>query len=425
MKFLDFFAGIGGFHSGLELAGHECVGWVEWDKYARISYKALYNTKGLYTEHDITVVKTEKLPKADIWCFGSPCTNISLAGNRKGLKGKQSGLFFEVMRILNETPEERKPAYLFMENVKNLISINDGRDFAKVLIEMDEAGYDVEWQVINSSWVIPQNRERIFVVGHKRGRQTRRVFPLTTEEIGKERKYCVLKDVLEQNVDEKYNLSKEKLEQIKYRSDILDEDQKKINVLGNSSPNGHKSQNIILDNGLSPTPTASFAKHSIRIATKVNRVFDARKNGMYGRNNEILDTDGLSTTLVASQGGGHTPNILIKNNTSKGYMVAEDGDGINLAYATSNTRRGRVQKKRSCTLTTSGNVATSVIDSSGDLPIRRLTPKECWRLQGFDDEQFDKAQAAGVSDTQLYKQAGNAVTVPVIKKIAEKFEIKD
>lgn len=422
MKFIDFFAGIGGFHSGLEQAGHDCVGWVEWDKFARKSYRALYDVEGVWNASDIRAIKTgSELPEADIWCFGSPCQNISLAGNGKGLSGEQSRLFLEVMRLLRDRKEETKPTYLFMENVKNLLSINHGWDFARVVIEIDGAGYDVEWQIINSSWVVPQNRERVFIVGHKRGGRTRRVFPLTTEEIGKERKYNVLKDVLEPNTDEKYNLSKEKLEQIKYRGVV--EDPKKINVLGNSSSTGHKTQNIILDSGLSPTLTASFAKHSIRVATKVNRVFDARKNGMYGRNNEILDTDGLSTTLVASQGGGHTPTILIKNGTSKGYMVAEDGDGINLAYATSNTRRGRVQKKRSCTLTTSGNVATSMIDSSGDLLIRRLTPKECWRLQGFEDEQFNKAKATGMSDSQLYKQAGNAVTVPVIKKIAERFKV--
>lgn len=301
--------------------------------------------------NSLFINKTEKLPKADIWCFGSPCTNISLAGNQKGLKGEQSGLFFEVMRILNETPEERKPAYLFMENVKNLISINGGRDFAKVLIEMDEAGYDVEWQVINSSWVIPQNRERIFVVGHKRGRQTRRVFPLTSMEIGSERKYGILKDVLEPVVDKKYNLSKEKLEQIKY-FEKLSLNVRNINSIGNSSPSGYNKQNIFSEIGISPTLTAGLTKQPIRIATKINKIFDGRKYGLFGQVNEVL--------------GENASNSLL---------------------------------------------------------IRRLTPRECWRLQGFTDKQFDKVKNAGLSDTQLYKQAGNAVTVPVIKKIAEKFEV--
>lgn len=425
MKFLDFFAGIGGFHSGLEQSGHECVGYVEWDKYARTSYESLYNTKGLYTEYDIQVVKTEKLPQADIWCFGSPCTNISLAGNKKGLRGEQSGLFFEVMRILNETSEERKPSYLFMENVKNLLSVNGGRDFAKVLLEMDEAGYDVEWQIINSSWVVPQNRERVFIIGHKRGRRTRRVFPLTSKEIGVEREYGVLKDALELVVDEKYNLSQEKLNQIKYFKDKFEINPNKVNAIANVSPTGYGRQNIISEEGIVPTLTAGLTKQSMRIATKVDRAFDARKHGLFGRNNEVIGTEGVSPTLLTSTGGGHIPNILIKNATKEGYVVANDGDGIDFSYPNSNTRRGRVQKEKSHTLTTGGDIGTAVKDKFDKLLIRRLTPRECWRLQGFTDEQFDKAQAAGLSDTQLYKQAGNAVTVPVIKKIAEKFEVKN
>lgn len=112
MKFIDFFAGIGGFHSGMELAGHECVGWVEWDKYARQSYKAIYNTKGIYTAHDITKIKNgNELPQSDVWCFGSPCTNISLAGNREGLHGESSSMFFEVMRLLHDREESHANLY--------------------------------------------------------------------------------------------------------------------------------------------------------------------------------------------------------------------------------------------------------------------------------------------------------------------------
>ena len=140
MKFIDFFAGIGGFHSGLELAGHECVGWVEWDKYARKSYEALYDVEGVWNASDIRAIKTgSELPGADIWCFGSPCQNISIAGNGKGLSGEQSGLFLEVMRLLNDRKDKQKPAYLLMENVKNLLSINGGWDFARVILEMDRS----------------------------------------------------------------------------------------------------------------------------------------------------------------------------------------------------------------------------------------------------------------------------------------------
>lgn len=102
MKFIDMFAGIGGFRSGLEQAGHKCIGYIEWDKFARQSYQAMYDTKGEFTANDIQQVEGNSLPAADAWTFGSPCTNISIAGNRKGLKGNQSRMFFEVIRLLKE-----------------------------------------------------------------------------------------------------------------------------------------------------------------------------------------------------------------------------------------------------------------------------------------------------------------------------------
>ena len=187
----------------MQLAGHECVGYVEWDRFARQSYQAIYNTEGVYSANDISQIGNGgELPQADVWCFGSPCTNISIAGNREGIHGESSAMFFEVMRLLNDRSEVYKPAYLFMENVKNLLSSNGGRDFAEVLLQMDKAGYDVEWQVCNSKEVVPQNRERIFIIGHKRGRTTRRVFPLDIKPYATQ--YRILSDVLEDNVDEKY-----------------------------------------------------------------------------------------------------------------------------------------------------------------------------------------------------------------------------
>lgn len=215
MKFIDFFAGIGGFHSGLENAGHEMVGWVEWDKFARQSYEAMYDTEGKYTANDIKSIKDGKeLPEADLWAFGSPCTNISVAGNRVGLKGEQSSMFFEVIRLLNDRSWEEKPAVLLMENVKNLLSSNRGWDFATVINKMDEAGYDVEWEVFNSSWTIPQNRERVYIVGHKRGIAYTPVFPISRQNLEAKRKYNVLRDVLEREVDERFYLSKDKVEQL-------------------------------------------------------------------------------------------------------------------------------------------------------------------------------------------------------------------
>lgn len=126
MKFIDFFSGIGGFHSGLEKAGMECVGWCEFDKFAQASYRAMYDTDNLWFGNDVTKVKGKDLPKADLWTFGFPCQDISIAGKQKGIKeGTRSGLFYEIMRLLDEC-EENKPKWIMCENVKNLLSIDGG-----------------------------------------------------------------------------------------------------------------------------------------------------------------------------------------------------------------------------------------------------------------------------------------------------------
>lgn len=176
IKFLDLFAGIGGFRSGLEMAGHECVGFVEIDKFARKSYRAIYNTEGEWTAHDIRAVRASELPRADIWTFGFPCQDISVAGKQKGFAGKRSSLFFTVTSIIRDLEEEDRPSILLIENVKNLLSINGGWDFLKLQIELDEIGYDVEWDVLDTAEVLPQHRERVYIVGHLRGRGTRNVF---------------------------------------------------------------------------------------------------------------------------------------------------------------------------------------------------------------------------------------------------------
>ena len=137
MKFIDFFAGIGGIRLGLEQAGHECVGFCEWDKFARTAYKAMYDTEGEWECHDVRTASSMELPKADLWCFGFPCQDISIAGQQKGLQeGERSGLFYEVMRLLAGLRQEDRPRWLLVENVKNLLSIGNGFDFARLLVEV-------------------------------------------------------------------------------------------------------------------------------------------------------------------------------------------------------------------------------------------------------------------------------------------------
>ena len=187
MKFLDLFAGIGGFRLGMEMAGHECVGHCEIDKFANASYIAMHKPKeDEWFADDITRVRAVDIPGADCWCFGFPCQDISVAGKQGGFtSGKRSSLFFTVTGLIRELEEENRPAILFIENVKNLLSINGGFDFAKLLIELDEIGYDAEWQVLNSkNFGVPQNRERVFIIGHLRGRGRRKVFPVSDDGKG-------------------------------------------------------------------------------------------------------------------------------------------------------------------------------------------------------------------------------------------------
>ena len=403
LTFIDMFAGIGGFHSGMEQAGHKCVGWIEWDKYARQSYQAIYDTEEIYNAKDIQDVRGRDLPDANVWCFGSPCTNISLAGNRKGLGGEQSRMFFEVIRLLKERTEhqEKVPEYLIMENVKNLLSSNDGRDFARVQIEMEQAGYDVEWNVFNSAEVVPQNRERVYIIGHLRTASTRKVFPIIGQNgtvTGKP----------------------------------------EIKIIANASKTKHHSDDVMDESGISKTITAQNAyKHTPKVA--VHQVGQLRRTASFGGNPQtgrVYGIDGVAPTLNTMQGGGREPKILLKKVSAKenfgrlGKQAVEKfndnrdeiepGDVIE-------PYNHRVHKdgKTPTVTTRPEGLKTAILPVTENLRIRKLTPLECWRLQGFKDEQFYKAKDAGVSNSQLYKQAGNAVTVPVVKAIAERMELKD
>lgn len=441
MKFIDMFAGIGGFRSGLEKAGHECVGYIEWDKYARKSYQAIYNTEGEFTANDIREVKGIELPNVDLWTFGSPCQDISIAGKQKGIvEGGRSSMFFEVIRCLKERigGEKTLPSILIMENVKALLSSNGGWDFARVIIEMDQVGYDVEWAVLNSSDVVPQNRERVYIIGHLRGTSTRQVFPIQRQG-----------------------------------TDLV-RTSPKIGVIGNTSSTDYKSQNVISSNGISPTLTATDYKHPKQVAVRQVGNIVKQKGFSNPQRGRIYSANGLSPTLNTAQGGGLEPKVLIERPQRASqtkvllgkYKRNEYGKAIRKAYESGKIKVRRKDLKKfslkksnvSNTLTTVqkdnliGMVKTdkieidsrrfkengkptftaNVVDRNGVMlkngdvvAIRKLTPRECWRLQGFSDEQFEKAKKARISDTQLYKQAGNAVTVDVIEQIGKRLVLED
>lgn len=187
MQFVDFFSGIGGIRLGLERAGHKCVGWCEFDKFARKSYEAMFNTKGEWTSVDVRTVKPYDVPTADLWTFGFPCQDISVAGKQKGLqKGARSGLFYEIMRLLAGRRQEDKPGWLLIENVKNLLSIGNGFDFARVLLELGGWGMNANGRYLTAK----------------------------TSACRRTGKECSLSDILEESVDEKYFLSQQQVEKI-------------------------------------------------------------------------------------------------------------------------------------------------------------------------------------------------------------------
>ena len=342
MKFIDLFAGIGGFRFGMESAGHECVAFCEIDKFARSSYKAIHNTEGEIELHDITTVTDEEIRNighVDVICGGFPCQAFSIAGARRGFEDTRGTLFFEIARFAAIL----KPKYLFLENVKGLLNHDKGNTFETILSALDELGYDVEWQVLNSKdFGVPQNRERVFIIGHLRGERGRKVFPIGGE-------------------DEKSSAKR-----------------LGINILGNTkNPNG---------------------------TTQGTRDIVHDPNGIVGA---LIATDYNGPKQIA------VPKIRVREATKKGYAEATVGDSVNLAHPNSKTRRGRVGEGVANTIVTG--------DSQGvvtpNFRIRKLTPRECWRLQGFPDWAFDKAQEVN-SNSQLYKQAGNSVTVNVVKEIA-------
>ncbi|HET0714594.1 DNA (cytosine-5-)-methyltransferase [Streptococcus pneumoniae] len=311
MKFLDLFAGIGGFRIGMESAGHGGT------------------------------------------------------------------LFFEIARFASIL----KPRYLFLENVKGLLNHDRGNTFEVILSALDELGYDVEWQVLNSkNFGVPQNRERVFIIGHLRGGSGRKVFPLSGDGAA------------------------------------ITCEQPKINKVGNIRKKGKsQSGDVVSNDSLAPTLCSTTTQKDplkVLIENEIKQFGVLQPN--YNQSGVVYEIDGISPTIRAYQGGNLEPKIRVKEATKQGYQEAEIGDSVNLSHPNSKTRRGRVGKQIANTLLT--GESQGVVEP--DFRIRKLTPRECWRLQGFPDWAFDKAQEVN-SNSQLYKQAGNSVTVNVISAIVQ------
>ncbi|MGL5088761.1 MAG: DNA cytosine methyltransferase [Fusobacteriaceae bacterium] len=355
IKVIELFAGVGSQTQALKNIGieHEVVGIAEIDKYAISSYMQLHGETPLLG--DITTI--ESLPDADLWTYSFPCQDISVAGKGLGIKeGTRSGLLSQVERLLESSV---KPKYLLMENVKNLIGKNHKPAFDVWCKKLEELGYKNFYQVLNSKdFGVPQNRERVFMVSLLQ--ENEYIFPQKEElNIG-------LKDILEENVEEKYYLSKKIIDRFKFYPETTDK-LGKINVLGTTAPDKKIGQRDLTYGtiGIMGALTATDYKQPKQIL-QIGTIKESDKGWDNPQTSRIYSSVGISPTLNTCGGGQREPKILTE-------AVANN------------------------------------------FKIRKLTPRECWRLMGWSDEQFNKIK--GISNAQLYKQAGNGIVVNVLEAI--------
>ena len=382
LKVLELFAGLGACSKALERLNipHEIVDAVEIDKYAIQSFNAIHKTD--FEPQDI--MTWDKDIEVDLIMHGSPCQDFSLAGKQAGGdkdSGTRSSLMYETIRIV----EKLKPKYVIWENVKNLLSKKHRHNFDAYLETLERLGYKNYYQVLNAKdYGIPQSRERVFTISVRNDIDKDFHFP-EKQPLG-----LRLKDLLDDKVDEKYYLSDAQVNRIKTST--------------YTSNNRRIQKKDYCD-------TLCARDWKDPKCVEVNRlygIFDNDKSTHQA--GSVYDTEGLSPTLDTMQGGWRQPCIQIKNATRQGYLEAHDGDGY---YITNiDKKRGTVQKGMIPTLKTSPDIGCVTTD----LRIRKLTPKECWRLMGFDDVDFEKAEKIN-SNTQLYKQAGNSIVVNVLEAI--------
>lgn len=350
-KYVSLFSGIGGFEQALNKLGGVCVMASEIDKFANQAYEVLYGHK---TVGDVTKIEAADVPDHDLLVGGFPCQAFSVAGKRLGFEDTRGTLFFEMARIA----KAKKPKAILAENVKGLVSHDKGRTLNVIIQTLCDIGYTVDFNVLNSKYFgVPQNRERIFIVavrddlitpepwhiegtnvvakGKRRISQIDGIKTFNFDWPSQEKVTVRLRDILEQDVDERYYLSEEKtvklVEQLE-EQEYSWEDEFRIR---------REEQEI----------------RPVLTPDRMNK----RQNGR-----RFKDDGEESFTLTA-----------------------QDRHGVAI---------GNPQKYR----------------------IRKLTPRECFRLQGFPDSEFDKLAAAGISNSQLYKMAGNAVTVNVIDAIGRR-----
>ncbi len=370
------FAGIGGFRAGLTRAGgFQCVGHCEIDKYADASYRAIHDIREEERYYpDARAIDPNDLPDFDLLCGGFPCQAFSNAGRRRGFADARGTLFFEIARLA----EAKRPRYLLAENVPGLLSHDHGKTFAVILSTLGDLGYHVEWAVLNSKhFGVPQSRKRVFLICYLDPRCAGKILPVPGSHgealiqlLGGSQGYRVY-------------------------------DPKGVACTQTAGGGG---QGVKTGLYLIPPPEAAFVD---LCAGEPRRTGSARcLTARYGQ------------TTLSYHRAERSGVLLVKEGTKKGYQQALIGDSVDLAYPGSKTRAGRVGKRVAHDIA----ALQGIVERGGR--IRRLMPRECLRLQGFDDNQIDKILAIN-SDAQAYRQAGNSVTVHVIEAIGRRLRAVD
>jgi DNA (cytosine-5)-methyltransferase 1 len=429
-NYVSLFSGIGGFEQALNRLGGSCVMASEIDKYANQAYEVLY---GHSTVGDVTKVAAEDVPDHDLLVGGFPCQAFSVAGKRLGFEEARGTLFFEIARIA----KAKQPKAMLLENVKGLISHDKGKTLGTIIQTLDEIGYTVDFEVMNSKYFgVPQNRERIFIVAVRNnliepsewnvGKRSdvvakgkRRIAQLGVKTFNfdwpSQNEVTVrLRDILESDVDEKFYLSEEKTAKLVTQLEngiavkeatkqgyAVAEEGDAVNFQFPDS----KTRRGRIGKQMANTLEASGINQGVVEPQMLGKLALPGKDQW----NRVYSPEGISPTLVTMQGGRQEPKIAVE------AKMAEIANPENLAYCidanyTKGIAPSGIGKGR----------RTHVEEIAPRYRIRKLTPRECFRLQGFPDAEFDKLTANGISNSQLYKMAGNAVTVNVISALGKR-----
>ena len=377
LRVLSLFSGIGAFETALRRGRYqfETVNYCEIDPYASKAYSQIHGISEDFNLHDVRQVNTLLMDNVNLMTWGWPCQDISIAGKQRGFTDSEgnrtrSGLFFEGLRIL----ETLQPEYAIAENVKALTGKKFTAEFETVLTSLDKAGYNNYWKVLNAKdYGIPQNRERVFIISIRKDIDTG-AFTFPEKQELKLR----VKDLLEPVVDEKYYLKSQKaddlIRQILAKTDTnLQETDIKVNNIG--TYNNHQSGIVNDPNGLSRCLTAVDYKDPVKIMASEPKIKIVGRMDGYERTGRVYSSNGIACNLLARE---NSMQILEE--------PAPKGGQREVLETTQEAYR-----------------------------IRKLTPRECFRLMGFTDADFDKIK--GISNTQLYKMAGNSIVVNVLEGI--------